>query len=125
MNHDPSMLPPFCFGYTAEIDFIPQRLQLMFNRERFVQDQKYNSIRGLLLAEYLKLVEQKIKEWESKVSFDAGDAQHKQVLKEYLLTLEHNLPGDSYAKTLRALVTDFIEKCVVFIQPLPQLRSKK
>jgi len=113
LNHDPSILPPFCFGYTAEVDFIPQRLQLMVNRESFVQDQKYNWVRSLLLAEYLKLVEQKLREW-ANVSLSRDDTQQKQLFKEHLLTLEHNLPGDPYAQTFRALATDVIEKSVEF-----------
>jgi hypothetical protein len=114
MNHDPSMLPAYCFGYTAEIDFMPQRLQLMVNRESFVQDQKYNSERNLLLEEYLKLVKNKITGWASRISQGDKDALSKQVVKENLLTLDHNLPVDSKTQSFRSFVTDFIEKNVEF-----------
>ncbi|MGH9922651.1 MAG: hypothetical protein ACRD38_07855, partial [Nitrososphaerales archaeon] len=114
LAHDASVLPSYCFGYTAEIDFTPQRVQLMVNRENFVQDQKFNSIKIFLLQQYLSLVENKIKNWTGNISGDSGMAQQKQALREHLLVLEHNLPGDQHTKDLRSLVTDTIGKYIQF-----------
>jgi hypothetical protein len=112
INHDSAMLPPYCFGYTAEVDFIPQRLNLMVNRESFVQDEKYNAVKAFLLSRYFNLVEHKIREMATKLSKSVVDGNHKNMLRDQLLTLEHNLPSDTQAQNLRLFITEVLENRV-------------
>ncbi len=114
LAHDPSILPYYCFGYTTEIDFIPQRVQLMVNRENFVQDQKFSSIKLFLLEQYISLVESKIKSFAEKISSNSINAQEKQAVKDQLLVLEYNLPNDQYTQRLKPFVVNIIEKHVEF-----------
>lgn len=113
--HDVNLLPPYCFGYTGEIDFVPGKLRLMINRESFVKDENYSSISSHLLQQYLGLVEQRVRKWIG----DSGNKklmtrEKKEILKPYLLTLEKHLPTDQTASTLRKLVESIIDEHIPF-----------
>jgi len=114
-HHDPNLLPPYCFGYTGEIDFIPGRLNLMVNRESFVQDEKYRSISSDLLKQYLTLIENKIRNWLARIEGPQPmPKEERQKLRTYLLVLENRLPTNQSTVTLRKLVEDTIDKYIRF-----------
>lgn len=114
--HDPTILPPFCFGYTGEINAAPGALRMMINREGFVKEDPRFSVfsRHILLA-YYELVKKKLANWIEMIQDSKAELKQKlEAMKVILLLLESSLPTNQETQELRQLVDNIIEQYIPF-----------